>query len=491
MKNGRILSRQRPTTALGWAEGEPQGVGSSFVRSAAAGLSWAEETPKQASLDGEEARIVGSEQKTGLKTKPSYPNLTDEHVPTDAPLWEKCLEVVNGERREFTRGDRTIHSPNNGRGYLHMPNPKGIAWAVKQYKGFGGNWKGRKEAAVLHPSLRVMALGGVAVAGKGELDGLQAQGLIKLAGQTETHAYWDITAAGLRVFRAGLKEELVHKVDDLQGRVKAYPADAPLSREDRTKVQELAAWFRKTFRVDSAKTPKGQKKLKEEAHRFLKTLEEYSRYESPKATLFDFDGPWGWGWSRHLQPALDDLVRYFTGEGDSAAGKKEQIVELKLTHAVYVSRASISEVNFRKYAEKIDAVFGRVKGWRAKALKGSLTVVFQGAGQMKSQGKYITAKDEMWVKATPAVMKRGEGSYGSADYILVHELGHRFEKFNRLPEDFDRSGWHTTSYSRTEGFGGSESFAELFALGHFDIKGNWDGAIVDRFEKLMTGKAEV
>jgi hypothetical protein len=428
-----------------------------------------------------------------VKTAPSEPNLRDDSEATNPHLWDKCLEVANGDRREFTQSGRTIHAPNEGRGYEHMPNPYGIAWAVKQYNGFGGGWRGKKEASGAHThELCIMAHGGVVLAPKGQLDALKAQGLVKLAGQSQAGDFWDITAAGMRVFRAGLKEELVRKVDDLQGRVKAYPADAPLSREDKGKVQEFAAWFRKTFRVDSAKTPKGQKKLKEEANRFLKMLEEYSRdYSTARASLFDFNGQWGWGWSSHLEPALDDLVRYFTVEGDGSAGNKEQIVELKLAHAVYVSRASISEVNFRKYAEKIDAVFGRIKGWRAKALKGSLTVVFQGAGQIKSQGRYIHAKDEMWVKATPAVMKRGEGSYGSADYILVHELGHRFERFNRLPEDFDREQWRTTSYSRTEGFGGSESFAELFALGHFGTRGNWDDKILERFEAVMTGKEDL
>jgi hypothetical protein len=34
--------------------------------------------------------------------------------------------------------------------------------------------------------------------------------------------------------------------------------------------------------------------------------------------------------------------------------------------------------------------------------------------------------------------------------------------------------------------GSSESFAELFALGHFNITGPWDKSKVERFEKLMS-----
>ena len=65
--------------------------------------------------------------------------------------------------------------------------------------------------------------------------------------------------------------------------------------------------------------------------------------------------------------------------------------------------------------------------------------------------------------ATPAVLKRPTGTYGSLDYILIHELGHRYEeKFGSDPM-FNR--WYTTRYSYNDG----EAFAELFALGHFGI----------------------
>lgn len=143
--------------------------------------------------------------KSAVKHAPSEPYLTDEYEPTDSNLWEKCLAVVNGDLREFTLSGRTIHAPNEGRGYENMPNPYGMAWAVKQYKGFGGAWRGQKEAI---ERLRVMANGGVSVTAKGALDDLKARGLVKLAGQSNTHAYWDITAAGMRMFHAGLDEEL-------------------------------------------------------------------------------------------------------------------------------------------------------------------------------------------------------------------------------------------------------------------------------------------
>lgn len=80
-----------------------------------------------------------------VKTKPSYPHLSDTREPTNPHLWATVLDVASGKRLELTINNRTIHSPNGTRGYRNMPhNPKGIAWAVKQYNGFGGNWRDRK-----------------------------------------------------------------------------------------------------------------------------------------------------------------------------------------------------------------------------------------------------------------------------------------------------------------------------------------------------------
>jgi hypothetical protein len=82
----------------------------------ASALSWREDTPRRA-----------------VKRAPSEPYPTDEYGATDRHLWKVCLDVASGKKREHTQSDRTIHSPNDGRGYRNMPaNPNGIAWAVKQ-----------------------------------------------------------------------------------------------------------------------------------------------------------------------------------------------------------------------------------------------------------------------------------------------------------------------------------------------------------------------
>lgn len=92
--------------------------------------------------------------------------------------------------------------------------------------------------------------------------------------------------------------------------------------------------------------------------------------------------------------------------------------------------------------------------------------------------------------ATPKVLKRELGSYGSVDYILIHELGHRYERKNHVPEDFDQTEWWSTRYSTMEG----ESFAELFAMGNWPAVARASllvdqeelGKRLQRFEQVMS-----
>lgn len=87
--------------------------------------------------------------RTAERNAPSKPGMVDKWDPTDRRLWLRVLQVAKGRKRQMTRvgpkGPRTIHAPNKGRGFRHWPNQKAVAWAVKQYNGFGGRWKGKGE----------------------------------------------------------------------------------------------------------------------------------------------------------------------------------------------------------------------------------------------------------------------------------------------------------------------------------------------------------
>lgn len=140
---------------------------------------------------------------------------------------------------------------------------------------------------------------------------------------------------------------------------------------------------------------------------------------------------------------------------------------------------------FNEYIDALEAVFAEVKGWRRKAFDGGLKVALAGPDKFRGTagGTYKSAEDTMYVRATPKVLKRTRGTYGAFDYIIIHELGHRYEYKHRttVDVDFDKSEWVTTPYSRKEG----EAFAELFALSNFGMKGDWDEKI-KKFDDLMS-----
>ncbi len=539
-----------------------------------------------------------AEDLTAERNAPSKPYLTDERVPTDPRLWIRVLNVAKGRKRQMTRvgpdGPRTIHAPHNGRGFRHWPNPKAVAWAVKQYNGYGGKWKGKDEKTVTASDVgaavydhlvtlksrmdeqthtlsdvldgrvsvgvegasgkdivRARQLGlftcnvaGVDIFSRCEEDArplihylerggtygslefskllgyndeelenyqrylllsaevpqpvglnafqasalqqlrsgavlttaddsneavwmtaLERRGLVQLVNASieRNEAYWDITPSGARVVVARLQDDLTKKMDDLL-EAKTY---------DGAKAKTIADWLKENFRFKSPKTPKGQKALKESVDKlwwFLNHGAEPYRASVEAA------------WEQEVKPRVNDLVRYFTDEGGTVVPS-----ELKIGANVYFNKAGLNEETLKKYAMRMEQLLGSLTGWRAKALKGGVKIAFASPRDFRgtASGKYRQTEDTLYVRTTPSVLKRSEG-YGSFDYVIVHELGHRYERYNPLPEDFDKPHWWTSKYSRTEGMGASESFAELFAIGHYNLKGPWDQAIVERFEKVMT-----
>lgn len=412
--------------------------------------------------------------KVAAKTEPSLPQLSDKYEATNLSLWKDVLDVASGERRELTLNDRTIHSPNEGRGYRNMPhNPKGIAWAVKQYKGFGGNFRGQKEAAIPGPweaRMRRMAAGGVeCTAAEGETaeaHSLVSQGLLRLASSVGSRHYWDLTEEGLKVALTSLTDELKRRVEGI------------LRSFDPGEAKRLGEWIEANFRINSPKTPSGGKKVKEQLQRMVWTLKNrHSQGSDPSDIAQEVQRDWD-----DIKGQLPLLVK-FTDEGGTVVPK-----DLVSGGVTYINEAGASEAQLKKYVARLDAVFKSIKGWRAKALSGSLTVVLKPPSAFNGtvSGKYKRSEDALWVRTTPSILKRAQG-YGSFEYIIVHELGHRYERYHSLPTDFDKVPWHTTRYSRSEG----EAFAELFALGHFKLTGSWDNSKVDRFEGVMTGKEKL
>lgn len=300
---------------------------------------------------------------------------------------------------------------------------------------------------------------------------LARQGLVKLAAvDSAGNRLWDITRKGHVVVTAGLADEFERRVNN------ALSKDPPDNRD----LLELSKWVTENFRVHSAKTPKGTKPAKEALARFINTLKDMG---TPGAVLVPgVAGPmlrnmWG-----NIERDLPLLIQNFTEEGDVGGGRKPVVTEIRLSHAKYINRANASFESFEKYAKAIDNTLGSLKGWRRKAMTGSLTVVFVGLNAMSVKGKYRVADDEMWVRVTPSILKHDR----FIDYIIIHEMGHRYEHKIGLPAnaDFERHEWYTTTYSKS-GTGSGEAFAELFALGHFKIPQYAE--TLERFEAIMSG----
>jgi len=264
----------------------------------------------------------------------------------------------------------------------------------------------------------------------------------------------------------GLGDELIRKMDGLL----RGPYDPQVAAP-------IGEWIQDNFRVELPRTPRGQKELKGQVRRLVWVLRHGDA--SRGGQVAD-------DWTK-IKPQLPNLVRYFSDEGITTVPK-----EIKSGPVTYLNWVGMDAKKLKAFTKALDALWGSLKGWRRKALAGGLKVALAGPehfGGGTAAGRYKSDKDILMVRATPKVLKRTSGQYGSPDYILVHELAHRFERKQRVPVDFERPNWFTTPYSMKTG---QDSFAELFALGHFGITKahrTWDPAIQDKFEAVMSGRS--
>ena len=271
-----------------------------------------------------------------------------------------------------------------------------------------------------------------------------------------------------------------------------------LHGRDHKVAHELAKWFASKFRFKAGRTPRGGKEIKKKAETLWWFLNSsWMGGMHGQEITQDHWNSIGLNWKQKIEPDLDKLVKLFTDEGGTKVP-----AEIKVGKRIYRNAQGFTEKKLRGLIAKLEPIWKQVKGWRAHAFDGDLVVVLQSPKMFRGtvKGTYKGQLDELWVRATPKVMKQ-LGSYGAFDYVLLHELGHRFERRSKAhlaPVDFEHSSWHTTKYSQSSGSWHSEAFAELFALG---IRGwprtNWassevDGkAVVAKFEKTMAGKKAV
>lgn len=144
------------------------------------------------------------------------------------------------------------------------------------------------------------------------------------------------------------------------------------------------------------------------------------------------------------------------------SGKENNVLELSC--ATFINESIMSNKAFKETSIIINNFLKTLKGFHSKVLK-NLKIVYVKKEQTKAAATYKTDKDIILIR--PDKVTKGE-EYGSFLYVILHELGHRYLRFNKVKFDYTSNEWITTKYSRTDSWSDEEKFAELFALSHFN-----------------------
>jgi len=200
----------------------------------------------------------------------------------------------------------------------------------------------------------------------------------------------------------------------------------------------------------SGKAPRGMKKEFENIQ-FLQqqvdTIEQIPTFAPASNT--NIGAVFSWWNTETIQKIVDKLSKA-EGETDT----------LKIGNIIFTNKSIINFKKFKEYSEYVAKELKKLKGFRKNALKGGLKIRFVKKAECKSKAKYKSEQDELYIR--PDQMQKGSG-YGSLIYVVLHELGHRYERKVRSFNDVE----YTTKYSHAEGFDGNEAFAELFAITHW------------------------
>ena len=204
----------------------------------------------------------------------------------------------------------------------------------------------------------------------------------------------------------------------------------------------------------SGRAPKGMQKHKENVdflHKMVNMYHEHGMVSPNIAAVFShYDS----------KEEIDKLVNVFA--------PKKKVDTLVLGRITFKNRSRMSEQRFLTNGKEIFEVLRSLKGFHRLAIEKPIEIIFKKASDMKSKAVYKSIEDEIWVKEGAKLDP--EERYGHLQHIIMHELGHRAEKFYGHPETFIEYQSYTTDYSKKESFGGSEAYAELFALSHWKDK---------------------
>lgn len=220
----------------------------------------------------------------------------------------------------------------------------------------------------------------------------------------------------------------------------------------------------------SGKAPRGKKKEFEHLQHAKKGIDIYNEYGLVPMLATSFD-------SYYNEEDIDNQVDTFLGKT-----KKQKIEKIVIGNITFINNSSMAVSRFKSTSKTISALLKRLKGYHAKAIQKPLEIHFKYAKDMKSRAYYKSDLDQIWVKESS---KADNELYGHLLYIIVHELGHRYEQFYKIPKGFKDIDFYTTKYSKVDGYSASETFAELFAVSFWEDKYPEYIDQIERFKKLM------
>jgi len=217
----------------------------------------------------------------------------------------------------------------------------------------------------------------------------------------------------------------------------------------------------------SGRAPKGMKKEYEKIQFLKKQAEFIQKFPQPELAMQNVNATLSWWTPEDLQRVEDAML-------------KDTVEEIKSGNLIFKNESAMGEKTFISKAKKIDKFLKTLKGYHKKAISKPLTIIFKPTKLFKAKAKYNEQHDQIWVKQGSKVDNE---LYGHLLYIIVHELGHRYEKFYGLPSKWKDT--YTTDYSKKEGFAASEAFAELFAISHWPNKYKEYSDKIEWFKGIM------
>ena len=144
---------------------------------------------------------------------------------------------------------------------------------------------------------------------------------------------------------------------------------------------------------------------------------------------------------------------------------KSNVIKKKI--GTYIKSDTSSYSKFLDNVNTIEKFLTTLSGIHKDAIK-NIKVKFVSPKYIKSKARYSTKDDIILINVSKLGNTRDE--YGSLLYVVLHELGHRYLRYNRQNWNYDSSEYATTKYSMADSMTGEEKFAELFAMSHWPNK---------------------